>query len=420
MNCRLCCNVVQDYRRNRAATTTSTERIWLRVLGTLNGYQARLFVAEKALQLGRGGISHLSQLTGMSRVTITQGLSELRTGRKLRTAADGRVRQPGGGRKKVEQANPQLPRRLRTSVEETTAGDAMSPLRWTSKATRTIAEELTRSGHPISSVTVGRCLEAMGFTLQANVKTREGPQHPNRDAQFGYLNRQVKAFRRAGDPVISVATKKKELVGAFKNGGRRWLPKGKADQVSVHDFPPLGKGKAIPYGAYDIARNRAVVNVGVTHATAEFAAESIRRWWRLDGKRHYREAPRLLICADSGGSNGNRTRAWKLHLQALSDETGMSITVCHYPPGTSKWNKIEHRLFSFISLNWKGKPLVNYETVVNLIGGTRTRGGLKVKAVLDTNQYETGVEVSKEDIGQLRLKRHRVHPDWNYTLLPRT
>jgi hypothetical protein len=392
----------------------------MRVLGTLNEYQARLLVAEKALQLGRGGISHLSQLTGMSRVTITQGLRELRTGRKLRTAADGRVRQAGGGRKKVEQADPELPRRLKTIVEETTAGDPMSPLRWTSKATRTIAEELTQSGHPISSVTVGRCLEVMGYTLQANVKTREGPQHPNRDAQFRYLNRQVKAFRRAGDPVISVDTKKKELVGAFKNGGRRWLPKGKADQVSVHDFPHLGKGKAIPYGAYDIARNRAVVNVGVTHDTAEFAAESIRRWWRLDGKRHYRGAPRLLICADSGGSNGNRTRAWKLHLQALSDETGMAITVCHYPPGTSKWNKIEHRLFSFISLNWKGKPLVNYETVVNLIGGTRTRGGLKVKAVLDTNQYETGVEVSKEDIGQLRLKRHRVHPDWNYSLLPRT
>lgn len=411
---------MQDYRRNRAGTTTSAERTWMRVLGTLNEYQARLFVAEKALQLGRGGISYLSQLTGMSRVTISQGLRELRTGRKLRTAADGRVRQAGGGRKKVEQADPELPPRLKAIVEETTAGDPMSPLRWTSKATRTIAEELTRSGHPISSVTVGRCLEVMGYTLQANVKTREGPQHPNRDAQFRYLNRQVKAFRQAGDPVISVDTKKKELVGAFKNGGRRWLPKGKADQVSVHDFPHLGKGKAIPYGAYDIARNRAVVNVGVTHDTAEFAAESIRRWWRLDGKRHYRGAPRLLICADSGGSNGNRTRAWKLHLQALSDETGMSITVCHYPPGTSKWNKIEHRLFSFISLNWKGKPLVNYEAVVNLIGGTRTRGGLKVKAVLDTNQYETGVEVSKEDIGQLRLKRHRVHPDWNYTLLPRT
>jgi hypothetical protein len=392
----------------------------MRVLGTLNEYQSRLFAAEKALQLGRGGISHLSQLTGMSRVTITQGLSELCAGRKLRAVAAGRVRQPGGGRKKVEQADPELLRRLRTIVEETTAGDPMSPLRWTSKSTRTIAEELTRSGHPISSVTVGRCLEEMGYTLQANVKTREGPQHANRDAQFRYLNRQVKAFRRVGGPVISVDTKKKELVGAFKNAGRRWLPKGKADQVSVYDFPHLGKGKAIPYGAYDIARNRAVVNVGVTHDTAEFAAESIRRWWRLDGKQYYREARRLLICADGGGSNGTRTRAWKLHLQALSDETGMAITVCHYPPGTSKWNKIEHRLFSFISLNWKGKPLVNYETVVNLIGGTRTRGGLKVKAVLDTNQYDTGVEVSKEDIDQLRLKRHKVHPDWNYTLLPRT
>jgi hypothetical protein len=391
----------------------------MRVLATLNEYQARLFVAEKALQMGRGGVSHLSQLTGMSRVTITQGLRELRTGKKLRTPAAGRVRQPGGGRKKVEQADPELPGRLKSIVEETTAGDPMSPLRWTSKSTRTIAEELSRSGHPISSVTVGRCLEEMGYTLQANVKTREGPQHPNRDAQFRYLNRQVKDFRRVGAPVISVDTKKKELVGAFKNGGRRWLPKGQADRVSVHDFPHLGKGKAIPYGAYDIARNRAVVNVGVTHDTAEFAAESIRRWWRLDGKRYYRGASRLLICADSGGSNGNRTRAWKLHLQALSDETGMAITVCHYPPGTSKWNKIEHRLFSFISLNWKGKPLINFETVVNLIGGTKTRGGLKVKAVLDTNQYETGVEVSKEDIDQLRLKRHKVNPDWNYTLLPR-
>ncbi len=368
----------------------------MRVLGTLNEYQARLFVADKALQLGRGGISHLSQLTGMSRVTITQGLSELRAGRKLRTAVAGGVRQPGGGRKKVEQADPELPSRLRIIVEETTAGDPMSPLRWTSQSTRTMAEELTRAGHPISSVTVGRGLEEMGYTLQAHVKSREGSQPPHRDAQFGYLNRQVKAFGRVGDPVISVDTKKKELVGAFKNGGRRWLPKGKADQVSVHDFPHLGKGKAIPYGAYDIARNRAVVNVGVTHDTAEFTAESIRRWWRLDGKRHYRGARRLLICADSGGSNGNRMRAWKLHLQGLTDETGMAITVCHYPPGTSKWNKIEHRLFSFISLNWKGKPLVNYETVVNLIGGTRTRGGLKVKAVLDTNQYETGIEYPRK------------------------
>jgi hypothetical protein len=217
--------------------------------------------------------------------------------------------------------------------------------------------------------------------------------------------------------VISVDTKKKELVGVFKNAGHRWLPKGKADEVSVHDFPHLGEGKAIPYGAYDIARDRAVVNVGVTHDTAEFAVESIRRWWRLDGKRHYREANRLLICADSGG--GNRQRAWKLHLQALSDETAMAITVCHYPPGTSKWNQIEHRLFSFISLNWRGKPLLNFETVINLIGATHTRSGLKVKAVLDTNQYETGVATPDEEIDKLRLKKHKVHPNWNYTLLPR-
>jgi len=385
----------------------------------MNEYQARLLVAEKALQLGRGGISHLSLLTGMSRVTITQGLKELASG-KLRGTAEGRVRRTGGGRKKVEQADGGLSRQLKQIVEETTAGDPMSPLKWTSKSTRTMAAELTRSGHPISSVTVGRCLEQMGYTLQANAKTREGSQHPNRDAQFRYLNRQVRAFRRSADPVISVDTKKKELVGAFKNAGRRWLPKGQPDKVNVHDFPHLGEGKAIPYGAYDIARNRAVVNVGVTHETAEFAVESIRRWWRLDGKRHYRQARRLLICADSGGSNGSRQRAWKLHLQALSDETGLAITVCHYPPGTSKWNQIEHRLFSFISLNWKGKPLINFETVVNLIGGTRTRTGLKVKALLDTNEYETGVEVSKDEIDQLRLKRHKVHPDWNYTLLPRT
>ena len=320
----------------RQISSLSSEGPWIKVLGTLNEYQARLFVAEKALELGRGGISLLSRLTGMSRVTITQGVKDL-SAKKLRTAAVGRVRNPGGGRKKVEVADAGLLSRLKLIVEENTAGDPMSPLKWTSKSTRTIAGELTRSGHPVSSVTVGRCLEEMGYTLQANVKTREGPRHPDRDAQFHYLNRQVKMFRRNGEPVISVDTKKKELVGAFKNAGRRWLPKGAAEETLVHDFPHLGEGKAIPYGAYDIARNRAVVNVGVTHDTAEFAVESIRRWWRLDGKRHYRGAERLLICADSGGSNGNRQRAWKLHLQNLSDETGMAITVCHYPPGTSAY-----------------------------------------------------------------------------------
>jgi hypothetical protein len=388
-------------------------------MSTLNEYQARLFVAEKAVEIGRGGISRLSKLTGMSRVTISSGIAELRGGKRLRAAGAGRVRARGGGRKKVEEANPALQRRLKEIVEETTAGDPMSPLKWTSKSTRTIAEELERSGHPVSNVTVARCLVEMGYTLQANVKTREGPQHPDRDAQFRYLNRQVKSFRRTGDPVISVDTKKKELVGAFKNGGRRWMPQGKPDEVSAYDFPSQAEGKAIPYGAYDIALNRAVVNVGVTHETAEFAVESIRRWWRMDGRRHYREAPRLLICADSGGGNGNRQRAWKLHLQELSDETGLAITVSHYPPGTSKWNKIEHRLFSFISLNWKGKPLINFETVVNLIGGTRTKAGLKVKAILDTNQYETGIELSKKDMDQLHVTPHKTHPDWNYTISPR-
>jgi hypothetical protein len=410
--------VVRNYAKRAGMAPSPIERRWLRVISALNEYQARLFVAEKALELGRGGTSRLAKLTGMSRVTITSGVDELRGGKRLRASATGRVRAPGGGRKKVEAADPALQRRLKAIVEETTAGDPMSPLKWTSKSTRTIAEDLTRDGHPVSNVTVGRCLVEMGYTLQSNLKMREGPQHPDRDAQFRYLNRQVKAFRRTADPVISVDTKKKELVGAFKNGGQRWLPHGKPDEVSVYDFPSQAEGKAIPYGAYDIAPNRAVVNVGVTHETAEFAVESIRRWWRMDGRRHYREAKRLLICADSGGGNGSRQRAWKVRLQELSYEIGMAITVCHYPPGTSKWNKIEHRLFSFISLNWKGKPLINFETVVNLIGGTRTRTGLKVKAVLDTNHYETGVELSKKDMDQLHLTRHKTHPDWNYTLSP--
>jgi Rhodopirellula transposase DDE domain len=253
----------------------------------------------------------------MSRVTIRRGIAELRGGKRLRDVGTGRVRAPGGGRKKVEEADPALQRHLKAIMEETTAGDPMSPLKWTSKSTRTIAEELARAGHPVSNVTVARCLSEMGYTLQANVKTREGPQHPDRDAQFCYLNRQVKSFRRSGDPVISVDTKKKELVGAFKDAGRRWMPPATADQVSAYDFPSQAEGKAIPYGAYDIARHRAVVNVGVTHETAEFAVESIRRWWRMDGRRYYHHAKRMLICADSGGGNGNRQRAWKVHLQQL-------------------------------------------------------------------------------------------------------
>lgn len=395
------------------------ERCWLRVLSTLNEYQARLFVAQKALEMGRGGTSRLSRLTGMSRVTITRGMAELRGGKRLRDADTGRVRAPGGGRKKVEEADPALQRHLEAILEETTAGDPLSPLKWTSKSTRTIAEELARAGHPASDVTVARCLSEMGYTLQASVKTGEGPPLPDRDAQFRYLNRQVKSFRRSGDPVISVDTKQKEWVGAFKKAGRRWRPPGTAEQVSAYDFPSQAEGQAIPDGAYDRARQRVVVHVGVTQETAEFAVESIRQWWRREGRSYYRNAERILICADSGGGNGHRQRAWKVHLQQLSDETGLAITVCHYPPGTSKWNQIEQRLFSFISLNRKGKPRIHFETVVHLIGGTRTKTGLKVKAILDTNQYETGVELSKKDMDQLRLTHHKVHPEWNYTLSPR-
>jgi hypothetical protein len=401
-----------------SAAASDAERRWLRVLGTLNEAQARLYVAQRALESGRGGISRLAELTGMSRPTIYKGAAELRAKRQVLATEAGRIRQLGGGRKRVEEVEPGLKKVLTRIVEENTAGDPMSLLKWTAKSTRMIAEELSRRGHPVSAVTVGRCLHDMGYSLQANVKSLEGAQHPDRDAQFRYINTQVKAFVRSGNPVVSVDTKKKELVGAFKNGGRRWQPQGEPEAVHVHDFPHLGKGKAIPYGTYDIAQDKALVNVGVSHDTAEFAVASIRRWWRMLGRRSYARAERLLICADAGGSNGNRLRAWKVYLQGLADEIAIPISVCHYPPGTSKWNKIEHRLFSFISMNWRGKPLVSYETVVALIGGTRTRSGLQVKALLDTRDYETGLQISTQRMHALNLRGHAFHPDWNYTLSP--
>ena len=404
---------------SKARSRSNAEGLWLKVLGTLNEFQARLFVAERAVELGRGGISRISRLTGMSRPTIMKGAAELRAKKELPQLREGRIRKAGGGRRRVEEVDPGVRREVMRIMEETTAGDPMSLLKWTSKSTRAIAEELSRLGHPVSGVTVGRCLHDMGYSLQANAKVLEGPQHPDRDAQFRYINAQVKRFLRTGDPVVSVDTKKKELVGAFRNAGRTWRAEGKPHKVRIHDFPSHAEGHAIPYGTYDVARDRAVVNVGVTHDTAEFAVESIRRWWRLMGKRSYASARRLLICADAGGSNGNRLRAWKFHLQHLADTTSLAITVCHYPPGTSKWNKIEHRLFSFISLNWKGQPLVSYEAVIALIGKTRTRTGLQVKAVLDTNEYETGVKVPAAKVEELDLRRHAFHPDWNYTVLPR-
>jgi hypothetical protein len=400
------------------ANASGAERWWLKVLGTLNEFQARLFVAQKALELGRGGVSRLSKLTGMSRPTIHKGIAQLRERGRVSVPAGGRVRQAGAGRRPVEAVEPALARDLTRIMDETTAGDPMSLLKWTSKSTRTIADELAQRGHRVSWRTVARCLHDMDYSLQANVKTVEGPQHPDRDAQFRYINQQVRGCIRRGEPVVSVDTKKKELVGAFRNSGRTWRPQGQPVQVFTHDFPQLGIGKAIPYGTYDVAQDRGVVNVGISHDTAEFAVESIRRWWRLMGRRSYPQARRLLVCADAGGSNGARLRAWKVHLQRLATDLGIPITVAHYPPGTSKWNKVEHRLFSFISLTWRGQPLVSYATVVKLIGSTRTRSGLKVKAILDTREYVTGQEISPQALKELRLQGHRFHPEWNYTLSP--
>jgi hypothetical protein len=401
------------------ARVPTTERQWLRVLGTLNEAQARVFVAQRAVAEGRGAISRLSRLTGMSRPTILKGIAELEGDRVPQTTATTRIRAEGAGRKSVEEADPRIKRLLKRLVEANTAGDPMSYLLWTNKSTRTLAEELARQGIEVSNVTVARCLRDLGYSLQANVKAIEGTQHPDRDAQFRYLNDQVRRFIRRHDPVVSVDTKKKELVGSFENRGRRWQRQGAPQRVNVHDFPHLGHGKAIPYGIYDQARDEAVVNVGITHETAEFAVESIRRWWRLMGRKAYPEAQRLLICADAGGSNGTRPRAWKSHLQALADRLGLAVTVCHYPPGTSKWNKVEHRLFSFISMNWRGRPLLSYEAVVNLIVGTTTKSGLRVKAVLDTGEYVTGEKITDDQMQALRLKPHPFHGDWNYTIAPR-
>jgi hypothetical protein len=401
------------------ARVPESERQWLRVLGTLDEAQARVFVAQKALEEGRGAVSRLARLTGMSRPTILKGIAELEAGRLPTRTEASRVRGVGGGRKRVEETTPHVKRVLARLVEAHTAGDPMSYLLWTNKSTRTLADELARHGYDVSHVTVARCLRELGYSLQSNVKTIEGTAHPDRDAQFRYLNEQVRRFVRTHDPVVSVDTKKKELVGSFENRGRRWQPVGEPEPVNVHDFPHLGRGKAIPYGIYDEARDEAVVNVGITHETAEFAVESIRRWWHLLGRKAYPAARRLLICADAGGSNGTRLRAWKAHLQALADRLAIAITVCHYPPGTSKWNKVEHRLFSFISMNWRGRPLLSYEAVVNLIGGTTTKSGLRVKAVLDMTEYAAGEKISDDQMRALHLKPHAFHGDWNYTIEPR-
>lgn len=390
----------------------------LKMLETLNEAQARWYVAKEALALGRGGLKAMHELTGMSRPTILKGMREL--GQKRPLGGTGRLRRSGGGRKSVEAVYPGFQGALETILDETTAGDPMSYLRWTSKSTDRIAEELKRQGHPVSQRTVHRKLSNLDYSLQANVKTKEGTAPANRDEQFRAINARVQTFLSHGDPVLSIDTKKKERVGDFKNAGRTWRPKGQPREVNTYDFPRLAVGTAIPYGAYDVRQNRGFVNVGTTHDTAEFAVESLRQWWTWVGRRYYPKGRRWLLCADSGGSNGSRSRAWKYYLQQLSDQLGIGVSVCHYPPGTSKWNKIEHRLFSFISLNWKGEPLMSYETVVNLIGSTRTKKGLRVSAKLDRKQYEIDKKISDDEMDQLNIKYHKINPQWNYTISPRT
>jgi Rhodopirellula transposase DDE domain len=392
----------------------SPDDLMLKVLGALSESQARWYVARETLALGRGGLKAMNELTGMSRSTILKGIRELQQHKELPSE---RIRQPGGGRKRLEESDQGLEAALEQIMEENTAGDPMSLLRWTNKSTVRIADELTRLGHSVSDETVRRRLAEMGYSLQANAKNLE-ESGAGRDQQFRYINKQVKRFLSGKEPVLSIDAKKKERVGNFKNAGRTWRPKGQPIEVNVYDFPHLGVGPAIPYGAYDQQRNEGFVNVGISHDTAEFAVESVRRWWRWIGRRRYPQAQRLLLCADGGGSNGSRNRAWKYHLQQLANQSRLAVTVCHYPPGTSKWNKIEHRMFSFISLNWQGKPLVSYETVINLIGATRTATGLQVKAKLDTRYYEAGVKITDEEMESINLQTHRTNPEWNYTISP--
>lgn len=376
----------------------------------------RCVAAAEAAALGPRGISIVSRATGVSRRAIRRGLAELREAPPA--DATRRIRQPGGGRKRAREKDPTLVGDLERLVEPTTRGDPESPLRWTCKSVRQLATALRRQGHQVSHQLVSELLQDLGYSLQANRKTIEGTRHPDRNAQFEYINRRVRTFLRTGDPVISVDTKKKELVGNFKNGGRERRPAGDPERVLVHDFVVPELGRAIPYGVYDVGHNVGWVSVGIDHDTASFAVESIRRWWQHMGRARYPTARRLLVTADAGGSNGPRVRLWRVELQRLADELGLPITVSHFPPGTSKWNTIEHRLFSFISLNWRGKPLLTYQVIVNLIAATTTDAGLRVEAALDPGRYPAGVKVPDAQVRQVNLTPARFHGDWNYTVGP--
>ena len=376
----------------------------------------RLTVGSEALAIGRGGVAAVSRATGLARTTVQRGVDDVREGGRL---AGRRIRRPGAGRPPIGQRDPTLRADLEALIEPTSRGDPESPLRWTTRSVRNLAAELCRQGHRVSHQTISELLHDLGYSLQANRKTLEGTSHPDRDAQFSHLNAAVQLQLSLGEPVISVDTKKKELVGPFRNGGKELRPKSDPEEVLVHDFLIPELGRVSPYGVYDVAANEAWVSVGTDHDTAAFAVESIRRWWRTMGQPLYPEATRLLVTADAGGSNGSRLRLWKWELQKLADETGLEIAVCHFPPGTSKWNKIEHRLFSAITQNWRGKPLVSHETVVKLIAATTTRTGLRVRSELDAGDYPAGLRVSDADMEMLYIRRDDFHGDWNYSLLPR-
>jgi transposase len=380
----------------------------------LNERQRRLLAGAEARSLGRGGIAVVSRITGMSRSTVHAAIREIDEGPEV----SGRIRRPGGGRKRITQKDRKLLADLDAMVDPLTRGDPESPLRWTTKSTRQLAGALQERGHPVSQHTVGELLHRLGYTLQAPRKTHEGSSHPDRDAQFRHIAKQATARLKAGQPVISVDTKKKELIGEYKNAGQEWYLKGQGPEVLVHDFPDPEVPKAVPYGVYDVGTNTGWVSVGTDHDTASFAVATIRRWWDQMGVAAYPRARRLLICADSGGSNGYRSRLWKIELARFASEAGMGITVCHLPPGTSKWNKIEHRLFCHISMNWRGRPLTSYEVVVELIVATTTATGLKVHAELDTNAYPKGVKITDEELAALPIRPHRFHGEWNYTFVP--
>jgi hypothetical protein len=378
----------------------------------------RRFAAAEARTAGRGGVSAVSRVTGLARSTIDRGLAELDNPAEIEARVK-RVRRPGGGRKKLAQTDTTLLADLRGLVEPTTRGDPTAPLLWTSRSLRNLADALQAMGHRIRHNVVADLLRQLHYSLQSNRKTREGTHNPDRDAQFTYINAEVKAALAAGQPVISVDTKKKELVGDFKNAGRELRPAGRPEPVRVHDFRIPELGRAVPYGVYDIAGNTGWVSVGIDHDTASFAVNTIRSWWRTMGCQRYPSASALLITADCGGSNGARVRLWKRELQALADQLGLTVTVCHLPPGTSKWNKIEHRLFSFITQNWRGKPLVSHQTIVQLIGSTTTRTGLNIKCAIDPNSYPAGIKVSNEDMAAINMTPHKFHGEWNYTIAPK-